>query len=319
MKRWLSAIPLPFSAVILSVFALGNLLQSYSPQLRLCLGGLGLVLWAIFLAKCILFFSAVKQAITTDAVVSSVTGGTFPMATMLLASYAKPFLPLPATVLWYLGTMFHCAMIVLFTARFVFGKQKAPLLASHFVVYVGIAVQSLTSPAFNAGRAFSMAGFWVGFVCLWVLLVAISKRYLTTPVPQPPAKPLFCIYAAPMSLCLAAYLAAAEQKQLWLVTLMMAVAGILYLMGLYGLFKSVKLPFYPSYAAFTFPFAISAVATKQAATFYQKQELALGNWMQVIVLLQTILAVVLVGYVLVRYGMAIAKAASTPKLELNRA
>ena len=66
----------------------------------------------------------------------------------------------------------------------------------------------------------------------------------------------------------------------------------------------LKLPFYPSMAAFTFPFVISAIASKQTMA-------CLANMgspvlaLQTVVLIETVIAVVLVVYTYARFMMVI--------------
>ena len=47
----LKKLPIPIAGLILSMFALGNLLQSYSNVVRLCIGGVALILYIIFVLK----------------------------------------------------------------------------------------------------------------------------------------------------------------------------------------------------------------------------------------------------------------------------
>ena len=44
-------LPIPIAGLILSMFALGNLLQSYSNVVRLCIGGVALILYIIFVLQ----------------------------------------------------------------------------------------------------------------------------------------------------------------------------------------------------------------------------------------------------------------------------
>ena len=115
-----------------------------------------------------------------------------------------------------------------------------------------------------------------------------------------PARPLFCIYTAPVSLCLAGYLQSVETKSVTMVLFLMVLAGILYITVLVYLPRFLALPFYPSYAAFTFPVVISAIAMKMSTAFLAKMGYAVG-FLPVIVLAETVIAVCLVVYVFIRY------------------
>ena len=53
---------------------------------------------------------------------------------------------------------------------------------------------------------------------------------------------------------------------------MLAVATVIYVIALVKAIGYLKLKFYPSYAAFTFPFVITAIATKQTMACLVKME-----------------------------------------------
>ena len=77
--------------------------------------------------------------------------------------------------------------------------------------------------------------------------------------------------------------------------------------NLFALIKAVsylRFPFFPSYAAFTFPFVISAIAAKQTMACTAN----LGHplpFLQYVVLAETAIAVILVAYAYIRFLLAI--------------
>lgn len=309
MKQFLRTLPLPASGVMLGLAALGNLLQSYSEGVRLVFGVLALMLWACLVCKAVFFWKGVRQALE-DPIIASVAG-TFPMSTMLLSVYAKPFMGAGAAqVVWFLGIALHITLIVWFTVKF-FGKFRLDhVFASYYIVYVGIVVASLTAPAFGMANTVGTAAFWFGFVCLAALLVLVSVRYAKLPVQKDPAKPIFCIYAAPVSLCLAGYIQSVSPKAPAMVVGLLIVSTALYIMVLAKLPGFLKLPFYPSYAAFTFPMVITAIASKQSMACLTNLGYAV-SWLSPVVLIETIIAAAMVLYTFIRYGMAIIKACRT--------
>jgi hypothetical protein len=131
-------------------------------------------------------------------------------------------------------------------------------------------------------------------VTLIILLVVVTIRYIKCPVPEP-AKPLICIYAAPTSLVIAGYIQSVANKSKTLVLVLLVVASILYIFALVQAIRCLILPFYPSYAAFTFPFVISAIATKQTMKMCALPAL------KPFVLIETIIAICLVAYTTVRF------------------
>lgn len=81
---------------------------------------------------------------------------------------------------------------------------------------------------------------------------------------------------------------------------MLAVATVLYIFSIVKAIGYLKLKFYPSYAAFTFPFVISAIATKQTMACLAN----MGQPMPVlkyVVLIETVIAVVFVVYTFIRF------------------
>ena len=98
---------------------------------------------------------------------------TFPMGTMLLAGYAKPFIGGAAQIIWFAAVILHAALIVWFTLKYMVGLKLERVFASYFIVYVGIAASSITAPAFGQ-QAIGQAAFWFAFISLLCLLVPVT-------------------------------------------------------------------------------------------------------------------------------------------------
>jgi exfoliative toxin A/B len=293
----LKRIPLPLSGVMLGLAALGNLLQNYSPALRVFCGVLAVILGIIWVAKYVrhrqLFITDMKNPIMASV------AGTFSMAVIILAGYLQPIMSGVGTGMWYIGITLHLALIIYFTEKFMLPPAMPKVFASYFIVYVGIAAAAINAPLF---KQHMLGSFLCGFamVSFAVLLGIVTYRYIVyKEVPQP-AQSLFCIYAAPMSLCLAGYIQSVMPKSPGFILGMVGVATVIYIIVLLQLPKLVKLPFYPSAAAFTFPFVISAIALKQSFVCLGK----LGMQLPALFYLaqfETALATVLVFWTLVRF------------------
>ena len=171
---------------------------------------------------------------------------------------------------------------------------------SYFIVYVGIVVASVTAPAYEKAASIGTAAFWFGFVTLILLLLLITYRYVKFKEVPDPAKPLICIYAAPTSLCIAGYVQSVMPKSYGFLTGMLAAATAIYIFSLVKAITYLKMPFYPSYAAFTFPFVISAIASKQTMACAANMGKPLP-FLKYVVLIETVIAVLLVVYTFVRY------------------
>ena len=290
-------VPVPLCGVMLGFAALGNLLQSYGEGIRLVCGIVAAFLLILVLLKLIMFPKMIKEDMQ-NPIMGSVSG-TFPMALMLLSTYVKPFIGPAAMYIWFFAIGLHIVLIVYFTVKFILKLQLPKVFASYYIVYVGIAVAAVTAPAFEQ-TGIGAAAFWFGFVTLIILLVLVTVRYVKCPQIPEPAQPLLCIYAAPTSLCIAGYVQSVTPKSRGFLLAMLAVATVLYIFSIVKAIGYLKLKFYPSYAAFTFPFVISAIATKQTMACLAN----MGQPMPVlkyVVLIETVIAVVFVVYTFIRF------------------
>lgn len=295
-------VPLPLCGVALGFAALGNLLAAYSPYLKIFCGVLAFV--GILCVTC--KYLTMPEAFVTDMKnpVTASVSGTYTMALMLLAGYIKPILPAFAMILWYVAIVLHFVLIIYFTLNFIL-KIKIPddlmkVVASYFIVYVGIVVASVTAPAFN-NIALGQICFWIGFVLYIPLFFYVSCRYIMLGNKKIEAKALACIYAAPASLCVAGYISSFEQKNISFLTELYLFSLVIYLLGLFvaaDLFasfaKTKEFKFYPSIAGITFPFVISAIASKQFNAVITKMDIQTGirPVMPMIVNIELIIAIV---------------------------
>ena len=297
MKDIIKKVPIPLCGVMLGLAALGNLLQSYGEGIRSVCGIVAAFLLILVLLKLIMFPQMIKEDMQNPIMAS--VSGTFPMALMLLSTYVKPFIGPAAMYIWYFAILLHIVLIVYFTVKFILKLQLPKVFASYYIVYVGIAVAAVTAPAYEKTGIGSIA-FWFGFVTLILLLVLVTIRYVKCPQVPEPAQPLICIYAAPTSLCIAGYVQSVMPKSRGFLLAMLAVATVLYIFSLVKAIGYLKLKFYPSYAAFTFPFVISAIATKQTMACLANMGTPIPV-LQYVVLVETVIAVVFVVYTLIRF------------------
>lgn len=297
MKNRIKKVPIPLCGVMLGFAALGNLLQSYGEGIRCACGIVAAFLLILVLLKLILFPGMIKEDMQNPIMAS--VSGTFPMALMLLSTYVKPFIGVAAMYLWYFAIALHILLIVYFTMKFLVKLQLPKVFASYYIVYVGIAVAAVTAPAFE-NLLVGTAAFWFGFVTLIALLILVTARYVKCKEVPEPARPLICIYAAPASLCIAGYVQSVTPKSREFLLVMLAVAIILYIFALVKALGYLKLKFYPSYAAFTFPFVISAIASKQTMACLANMGHPIPV-LQYLVLIETVIAVLLVVYTFIRF------------------
>ena len=297
MKNIIKKVPIPICGLMLGVSALGNLLQSYSENVRYICGVLAVFLLILAILKLILCFEDVKKDMENPIMAS--VSGTFPMTIMLLSVYVKPFIGQAAFYIWIFAIILHIALIIYFTIKFIVKLDIKKVFASYYIVYVGIVAASVTAPAYNQLKI-GTACFWFGFAALILLLILVSIRYIKYKEIPEPAKPLICIYGAPMSLCIAGYIQSVSPKIYIFLVFMLIASTILYIFALAQLIKCIKLPFYPSFASFTFPFVITAIALKQSMACFNN----LGHpmpFLQTFVLIETVIAIILAVFVYVSF------------------
>ncbi len=301
MRETIKKVPVPVCGVMLGTAALGNLLQSYSEALRYICGVFAAFLLLLILLKLFLFPGMVKEDMGNPIMAS--VAGTFSMALMILSTYVKPFIGQAAYYIWLFAIGLHIVLILYFTVKFIVRIQMPKVFASYYIVYVGIAVAAITAPVYEK-PAIGSAAFWFGLVTLVLLLVLVTYRYVKFSEVPNPAKPLICIYAAPASLCLAGYVQSVTPKNYSFLMGMFVVATVLYIFALIKAVSYLRLPFFPSYAAFTFPFVISAIAAKQTMACAANLDHPLP-FLQYVVLVETAIAVILVAYAYIRFLLAI--------------
>lgn len=292
--------PMAISGVALALAALGNLLLPYGAWIRYVCGALSAAILILFILKLCLDFAHAKEELNNPVVLSTMPTAT--MALMLLCVYAKPFIGLAAVVLWYAAIAAQVGIMLLFVKRFVIGFHLKSVFPSWFVTGVGIVVASVTCPAMDA-KPVGQIVFYVGFALYFIVLIAVVCRMIKLgSMPEPP-RPTIAIFTAPMSLCIAGYLSAFEQPSAPLVYIMLAIAVISYVYVTVRMVSLLKLPFYPTYAAFTFPYVISAVAFKAANAFLVNNG---QTFFSLVPKVSEWIAVAVVVYVLLRYAAFIA-------------
>lgn len=314
VKDLARAVPVPATGVALGLVALGNLVAPAGEGFRIVLALCSLALVLLVAGKIALFPKAFYEDMRNPVVAS--TFATMFMAVMQLSSLAAaaPVSAVHAAMfaVWCLAVVCHIALMVWFARAHLSRRDLKDVHATYFIAYVGIIVASLTSPAFGM-EAIGLGLFWFGFACYAVLFVVVTVRYAKHEVGEA-AKPTFCVYAAPMSLSLAGYLAVADVANLAFATVLAVLAQALFVVVLARLPKFLRLPFYPSYAAMTFPFVITATALARVVECWRASGVAVPVAFDVLAVVEAAFAAVMVLYVFARYLLhlrgAVAKASA---------
>jgi len=299
LKNIIEKIPVPTAGMALGLISLGVLLKPYSEAFHIIFVVLSLLMVLTLCLKMVMFPHSVREDLKNPILASVL--GTFFMTFMQLATYLVPLPYSLALFIWGAAVLGHCCLIVYFTVAFIFKLNLKQVYPSYFIVYAGIVLATISSPLFGLELLGSVI-FWFGAVCIVVMIVLVACRYVRFAVPEP-AKPLLCIFAVPISLFLVAYLAISPEPQPAVVITMIICAQLSLLLVLTQLPKLLRLPFYPSYAAMTFPFVMCASALTKATaslqTFGINSILLIA--LEGLVLIETVFAAAMVLYVFARY------------------
>jgi len=210
-----------------------------------------------------------------------------------------------ALIVWFLAIALQLFVMGLFYYRFLIkkpangpkpdctlGSRLKSVFPSWFIIGVGIVVVSVTAPVM--GRAFVAAGaengmnialtigraaFYLGFVLYFPTLIAVIYRMIKVKIFPEPLKKTIAIFAAPMALLVVGYLNAFggltpsphSTFSPAFLYFMLSLAFVIFIYVLVMMLSLIRIKFYPTYAAFTFPLVISAMAFRLSTNFIQSQ------------------------------------------------
>ena len=288
MMRFVRSIPIAICGLSLALAALGNLLLPHGATFRYICGALSVIVLIIFMMKVTLDWPHGKAELGLPVPLSVLPTST--MAFLLLTTYIRPYFGTLAISLWVVGIILHLLIMAVFFKRYILSFQIGNVFPSWFIPFVGFVVISVTAPAMGmpvVGQMTFYLGFFLYFVALVLILLKMSKPIfvleplrLTTP-----------IFTAPMSLLMVGYFASFQERSVVLIYIMLAIALLSYL---YVTFKMIttflKIKFYPTYAAFTFPYVISAIAFRLGSDFLSTQGVdffapfvAVSEWIAIVI------------------------------------
>ena len=289
--------PILLSGLILGLFGLANLLLNYHSIFFHFLNSLALILWLYLTLALVLSFADYRQDLQKPPFLSSFA--TYPMASMLLAAYlSKLGLLWISQLLWYMALLLHIFRIAIFTWKYVFKAEGLSLTPSWTVLYVGLAMASLTQGVVHQ----PFLGYVAWFFALLLSLILYPLFYRARWSQRLPdvLKPQWAIYCAPFSLLLGSYIRlAGSDAEGWFVALLLLLSQAFYLLVLCLLPRIFRLGPQLSWSALTFPLVNTAFALKLGLDY-------LGwAWLVWLSHAEALLAVVIVLYVCFYYTVSL--------------
>lgn len=289
-------IPLVFSGCLLGLVGAGNLLADSLPVLAHAFSLTGLFLWFFFLAYHLIRWQETKMELQQPALLSGMA--TFPMAGMILSTYLLRLFPAVgglSQVVWWSAFLLDVCLILYFTKTHVLVRPRVTATPSWTVLYVGIAVAALTYPVVGI-REIAYLALVIGFGLTFLLYPVIYFDGKKQPLPNH-LLGQEGIYCAPFSLLLAALIrVGGASLPTWFLLIMVVASQGFYFFVLTRLPRMIKEGFQPAFSALTFPTVITATSLKMAQGLLQLPFLTVLVWMETLLCL-LILVAVLGGYV----------------------
>ncbi|MEK4628660.1 MAG: TDT family transporter [Solibacillus sp.] len=300
MKAYLQLIPIPMSGLMLGFVSLGNVFHTVEQHvlghIAFFIGGFLLLM---LLSKALFAWSSVLSEMQNPIIAS--VSPTFTMGTMAFSNglhyYSVPELLIQS--IWIIAAATQIFIILYFIKAFIWRKKLSisMIFPSWFILFVGTAMMPLT--AGQLSNVFTKGILLFAVISFIILVPIVIKRgFILKDLPEPTI-PMITILTAPASLSLAAYFQQYEGTLPIAITLFV-VAQALFLLVLTKLVSALKLPFYPSYAAFTFPLVVTATATHAMYQFLSNHNIDL-LWLNWVGNGQLILATLMISYVFIRY------------------
>ena len=295
------------SGLALAFASMGNLLAHYGVVVYYVCGAVSFALLCLWFLKLGFDTAQVKEELKNPIVLSIMPTVTLPI--MLLCVYVKPYVGEAVVAVWWAANIAHFIIIFAFFKRFVFRMKIETVFPSWLICFVAILASSLTCTEMDA-RLFGQVTFYIGFALLFVAFpIVVYRQIKLRPLPEP-ARPTIAVFTAPMNFTIVGYFTAFEQPDASFVYVMLSVAVGIYIAVSVKMVSLVRGRFYPTFAAFTFPYIISAISFRMSNAFLESA--GYGFFAPVAAVSEWI-AVGLVAYVMVRYVMYFVSPFSTKR------
>ncbi|MFV8836470.1 SLAC1 anion channel family protein [Aquisalimonas sp.] len=262
-----ATLPLPLFAAVMGLSGLGLVWQAAGEHWGLpapIAGAVGLVSATVFVL--LLAGYACKAVIAPRAVLEEIRHPVrinflpaISISLILLGLQAQSTTPSVSLWLWGSGAALHLILTVGIVTRWLGGEQPAAALnPAWFIPAVG----NVLVPLAAAPAGYAQLGwfFFAAGILFWVVLgVMVFHRLITGPALEPPMRPTLAVLLAPPSVAFLAWHALTGDVGT-AGTLLFYVAVMTALLVVAQLPAFARLPFFPSWWAYTFPAAAFTVA-----------------------------------------------------------
>ncbi|MEE8722922.1 MAG: hypothetical protein SOI38_08115 [Eggerthellaceae bacterium] len=251
--------------IALSFASLGSLAGGL-PAVRCACGAVAAALLILLAVRCVRQPDLVRQDLSHR--INAGVAGTVPMALFVLSTYLEPASYGAAFGLWTVAFAAALFLAGNFLVRFIVKASWRELTPASFVPLIGPLLCVMTGVGYPLGGLLGVV-FHVVLAITFVLMPVVILRYATNAPAADSLRPLLCIFAAPPSMCLANWLALGAHPDAPVLVGVWGLCLAFWVFALVVAVRCVRLPFMPSFSAMTFPFVISAAATRSVAACLQ--------------------------------------------------
>lgn len=303
MYHQIKDLPTPLGGLALGIASLGWCLENAFP-----LSGYGQMIGAL-LAMVLLFFLSARFILHPASIWQDlkhpVLGSilpTFAMASMVISKMISDYFMILGSIIWLCAIVIHIIFLVMFVYHRARQFSWHHVVPSWFIPPIGLIVADVTCPS-PEFYSIAIVLLVIGMISYAVMLPLVIYRLIFIAEIPDAAKPTIAILAAPASLSLAGYINIVHVPSLLIIAILLGIAILMTLVVYCALFKLMRLPFSPGFAAFTFPlvigatalYKVSSVAAHYEATFSMSQQL------RVLAHIELLVATLVVLYVAIGY------------------
>lgn len=303
--NWTMDFPSPAAGLALGSSSLGVTWHLFFPkQTEWVL--IVLTIFAILLLIPIIIKYIVKPTLLVKDLTHPVVGSVLPTITMTLMvlSHGVGLVDtLAGTIVWWVGLVIHAIFLISFIIARVINFKLSDMVPSWFVPPTGIAVACITLPHGLLYTTIGQIICVIGIVLYLIMIPTMIFRLVLGEIIPEGIRPTIAILAATPALLVASILTVFPHPDVVLTLCFQGVALLLALATYVMLIHLIRLPFAPSFSAFTFPLVICGAASLKLTHWASQTIPGFTNHeiMSWIAEIQLAIATVMFIYITVRY------------------
>lgn len=191
---------------------------------------------------------------------------TIDMALMLIAAYFLDVVPKIAESVWLACIVIHFVLFIVFSIFRFKSFKLEDMVPSWFVIWIGVVVACVTSPGMGHD-SLARGLFYFGFVLYIITWPIMLYRVFNHKAIEEHKLPTIGVMAAPASLCIVGYTSAFTVINPLILWVLVVISFINLFIVYSYIIGFIRKGFAPTYAALTFPLAISVMAAYKVSKY----------------------------------------------------